>query len=367
MPQPYWPTLWAYIESNRKRAARRERLSLLAREWQERRGLARLFGLAGWSAFFGYRRLATPGTLEQRYLRWSRAGALLQGALLTVVLAPIVEGLYWSGSRGLPLEVLVARWSYLLFRELPLPDRIEIPPANAAARSFMMGGDRHPWEQPIRRVTFPAPFSMTPTEVTFEQWDACVADGGCRGYLPGDQGWGRGTRPVINVSWHDAQAYVEWLSRKKGTTCRLPSEAEWDYACRAGTEKEFALPAPEGSDDIAGQELANCFDCGSEWDGRQTAPVGEFQANAWGLHDMHGNVLEWVEDCWHPTYEGAPEDGRAWLEDDGGDCDTRVLRGGSWSFNSGFARCAGRSWFNPGVRLISVGFRVVCSSPIANR
>jgi formylglycine-generating enzyme required for sulfatase activity len=113
-----------------------------------------------------------------------------------------------------------------------------------------------------------------------------------------------------------------------GSGCRLPSEAEWEYAARAGTTTEYALPAPDGSDDIAGKGLANCYGCGSEWDGDKTAPVSNFDSNAWGLYDMYGNVWEWVEDCWHRSYEGARNDGQAWLEEDGGDCGSRVLRGG---------------------------------------
>jgi formylglycine-generating enzyme required for sulfatase activity len=165
---------------------------------------------------------------------------------------------------------------------------------------------------------------------------------------------------VINVSWEDARAYLVWLIRRMGKVCRLPSEAEWEYAARAGTETEYALPAPNGSDDIKGKNLANCADCGSEWDGRQTAPVGRFPANAWGLRDMHGNVFKWVEDCWHNSYEGTPRDGRVWREEGGGYCSERVLRGGSWSDSRAFARSAARARLNPLVRYSIVGFRVVC-------
>lgn len=355
-PQPYWPTLWDYVERNRKRAARRERLQLLAREWKERRGFARLFGLAGWSAFFGYRRLAAPGSLEARYLRWSRARALVQAAFLTLVLVAVtsvIEGLYWAASRALPLEVALDRWTYFVFPR-PLPDSVQIPPASSPAPSFLTAGDRNPEEQPFHGVTY-APFHIGPTEVTFEQWDVCVADGGCGGYRPRDEGWGRGKQPVINVSWDDAQTYIAWLSRKTGTTCRLPNEAEWEYACRAGSEKEFALPKETGgSDEIAGLNLANCVDCGSEWDGRQTAPVASFPANAWDLHDMHGNVWEWVEDCWVDKASGT-------------DCGTRVARGGSWYINLGGAGCAERGGFAPNYRNSLIGFRVVCSSPIKGR
>jgi formylglycine-generating enzyme required for sulfatase activity len=170
---------------------------------------------------------------------------------------------------------------------------------------------------------------------------------------------------VINVSWQDAQVYTRWLSHRMGKVCRLPSEAEWEYAARAGTETEYALPAPNGGDDIKGRGLANCADCGSEWDGKQTAPVGQSPANTWGLRDMHGNVFKWVEDCWHSSYKGAPDDWRAWREEGGGDCSTRVLRGGSWLFDQDYARSAYRSRNYPSYRISDIGFRVVCVSPIA--
>jgi formylglycine-generating enzyme required for sulfatase activity len=167
-------------------------------------------------------------------------------------------------------------------------------------------------------------------------------------------------QPVINVSWRDAQVYTGWLSRRTGKVCRLPSEAEWEYAARAGTETEYALPAPNGSDDIKGKKLANCADCGSKWDGKQTAPVGLFPANAWGLRDMHGNVFKWVEDCWHQDYKGSPDDGRAWREEGDGNCSIRALRGGSWYGDRVLARSANRDWLNPFGRSSNIGFRVVC-------
>ena len=216
------------------------------------------------------------------------------------------------------------RWAYTLGAKPPLPPLVEIP-----AGSFRMGSEKDDYSKPVHPVTFAQSFSLGATEVTFREWDACLADGGCD-YRPADQGWGREMRPVINVSWQDAQAYVAWLSQRTGKTCRLPSEAEWEYAARAGTTTEYALPAPDGSDDIKGKALANCADCGSQWDLKQTAPVGQFAANAWGLRDMHGNVFEWVEDCFHGNYDNAPDDGRAWREENGGDCTCRVLRGGSW-------------------------------------
>ena len=144
-----------------------------------------------------------------------------------------------------------------------------------------------------------------------------------------------------------------------------PSEAEWEYAARAGTTTEYALPASNGSDDIAEKRLANCKDCGSKWDNKKTAPVGQFPANDWGLHDMHGNVFEWVEDCVHTDYGDAPEDGRAWGEENSGDCSSRILRGGSWQNNQDLARSATPLGLARRDRDLDIGFRVVCSSSIS--
>ena len=148
-------------------------------------------------------------------------------------------------------------------------------------------------------------------------------------------GWGRGGRPVIHVSWEDATAYADWLFDETGEQYRLPSESEWEYAARAGATTRYSW----GQD--LGRNRANCRGCGSRWDRDRTAPAGSFAANAWGLHDMHGNVWEWVEDCWHENYARAPRDGSAWTG--GGNCGRRVLRGGSWGDDPRYLRSAVRS------------------------
>jgi formylglycine-generating enzyme required for sulfatase activity len=155
--------------------------------------------------------------------------------------------------------------------------------------------------------------------------------------------------PVVGVSWNDAQAYVQWLGEKSGQVCRLPSEAEWEYAARAGTTSAY----PWG--DEAGSGHANFSGSGSEWSGKRTSPVGSFAANAFGLHDMIGNVWEWTQDCWNEAYSGAPDDGRAW---ESGDCGRRVVRGGSWNLDPAFARAAYRNWVVPGNRIDYLGFRL---------
>ena len=170
--------------------------------------------------------------------------------------------------------------------------------------------------------------------------------------LPNDDGWGRGRQPVINVSWHEAQAYVQWLSAQTGKQYRLPTEAEWEYAARAGTQTRYWW-----GDDI-GKNNAVCYDCGSEWDDKQTAPVGSFNANTFELHDTAGNVWEWVQDCWHDDYNNAPVDGSAWLEADGGDCNHRVVRGGSWNGFSLYLQSAIRFRFKSDGAFNYVGFRI---------
>ena len=208
-----------------------------------------------------------------------------------------------------------------------------------------------PGEKPVHEVKVEAPFAVGRYEVTFAEWDACARDGGCPqgGRVAKDEGWGRGRRPVIHVSWDDAKRYVQWLSRKTGKPYRLLSESEWEYAARAGTQTAYSW-----GDEI-GVNRANCYDCGSRWDNDKTAPVGSFGANAWGLHDMHGNVREWVEDCWNRSYAGAPVDGSAWQRET---CDERVLRGGSWFSVPPVLRAADRFRSTTGDRDTYSGFRV---------
>ena len=164
-----------------------------------------------------------------------------------------------------------------------------------------------------------------------------------------DSGFGRGQQPVINVGWDDAQTYVAWLSKMTGQPYRLLTEAEWEYTARAGTTTAYYW-----GDDI-GKGNANCVGCGSQWDAKQTSPVGSFAANQFGLYDMAGNVLQWVQDCWHDNYDGAPTDGSA---SSSRDCSRRVVRGGTWSYNPRFLRSANRNWYSTVNRSLFLGFRV---------
>ena len=228
------------------------------------------------------------------------------------------------------------------------PEMVVIP-----AGSFTMGSPeaepgRQLTEAPQHNVTIGKPFAVSKFQVTFAEWDTCGAHGDCILHVD-DRGWGRGRQPVINVSWVDAQRYVAWLSKTTGKIYRLLTEAEYEYAARAGTQTVF----PWG--DAVGKNNANCAGCGSRWDVSQTAPVGSFAPNQFGLYDMVGNVWEWVEDCVNEDYSHAPVDGSAWMT---GDCGHHRLRGGSWASFVDEIRSANRARSATSDRISIIGFRI---------
>ena len=227
------------------------------------------------------------------------------------------------------------------------PEMVVIP-AGSFRMGCVSGVDCGIYAKPVHWVTIAEAFAVGRYEVTFGEWDACVSAGGC-GRRADDGGWGRGNRPAINVSWADAREYVQWLSRQTGAEYRLLSESEWEYAARAGTSTAYSW----GNE--IGRNRANCDGCGSRWDDESTAPVGSFRPNAFGLYDMHGNVAEWVDDCWNDSYRGAPSDGSARRA---GDCSRRVLRGGSWSSYLSWLRSASRMRDSTEFRDSYRGFRV---------
>ena len=226
------------------------------------------------------------------------------------------------------------------------PEMVVIP-AGSFRMGCVSGQECYEDEKPVHTVSFSQPFAVSKYEITFEDYDR-FADP----TKVDDEGWGRGRRPIINVSWNDARAYVAWLSSQSGQTYRLLTEAEWEYAARAGSTTQFTW----GNE--IGQGRANCGGCTTQWDFVQTAPVGFFAANAFGLHEMHGNVWEWVEDCWNENYSGAPANGDAWLS---GDCSQRVLRGGSHDDFPYDLRSAVRFASAADDRTPSLGFRVARS------
>jgi formylglycine-generating enzyme required for sulfatase activity len=233
------------------------------------------------------------------------------------------------------------------------PEMVVIPPGR-----FWMGskeGEGNDNERPRHEVTIPKAFAAGKYPVTFDEWDAYVAAGGGGGilgfgkkdrYRPPDYGWGRGRRPVINVSWDEAHAYLKWLCDETGQTYRLLSEAEWEYCCRAGGEGRYCF-----GDDESQLGRYAWYNSNS---GVKTHPVGEMLPNDWGLHDLHGNVSEWVEDCWNGHYHNALSGGSA---NTTGECSHRVLRGGSCGYNPWLLRSAYRGCYSRDTRGTAIGLR----------
>ena len=236
------------------------------------------------------------------------------------------------------------------------PEMVVVP-----AGSFTMGS---PTDEPERysdedqvQVTIANPFAVGRFAVTFGEWDACIADGGCNGYKPSDDGWGRGTRPVIKVSWDDAKAFAAWLSKKTGKSYRLLSESEREYVTRAGTTTPFWWGSTIMPKQANYQGNADPYKGGgAKGEYRQkTVSIISFEPNFWGFYNVHGNVYEWSEDCWNASNKGNPGDGRARTI---GQCSKRVVRGGSWDSNPRDVRAAHRTWYEAGSRLRTVGFRL---------
>lgn len=248
------------------------------------------------------------------------------------------------------------------------PEMVVIP-----SGSFVMGTPagsdaRYAEERPQRTVRVRS-FAVSKFETTFAQWDACVAGGGCGGYRPDDEGWGRGTMPVMRVSWDDAQSYVTWINApgRGDGRYRLLSESEWEYAARGrvnGTANDTPYPwGPVASREHAnyGTESKWCCEGAAAGSDRwiNTSPVGSFPANPFGLHDMHGNVREWVQDCWVPDHKNAPRNQSA---RETGVCDNRVMRGGSWASYPHYMRSAYRHPEAPSTNYHTFhGFRVAKS------
>jgi formylglycine-generating enzyme required for sulfatase activity len=214
--------------------------------------------------------------------------------------------------------------------------------------SFTMGNNSSdPSERPAHKVTISAAFAIGKYEVTVEQWNACVAAGACPRVSPD---FNRiANAPIRDVSWDDAQVYIRWLKGVSGKSYRLPTEAEWEYAARGGTSTAYWW----------GEQMrgggAICKGCGEPSNREEPATVGSATANAYGLHDMNGNVWEWVSDCWHNSYKGAPADGSTWDEHD---CRARVIRGGSWRNGPSYMLSSTRFKYDANVRFSEYGFRV---------
>lgn len=232
---------------------------------------------------------------------------------------------------------------------------VTIQPGRFDLGSPLFEPKRRQNEGPVQSVYIGYTFEVGKYEITFREWDKCVADGGCNGHKPDDGGWGRGNRPVINISWQDTQNYLRWLNKKTGSNYRLLSEAEWEYIARAGAQTAFSTGPMittqqanfNGEVSYAGSPMGVYR--------RQTVPVGSYAANSSGLHDLHGNVWEWTQDCWNPSHSGTPTDGRA---RETGNCKYRVMKGGSWVNRPNDVRIAQRQKYTPDYRYDDYGFRI---------
>ena len=256
-----------------------------------------------------------------------------------------VCGVLFAGCARMPVEDTTPSVGEVFSDCAHCPQMVVLPAGSFPMGSHPSAGGRYRDEGPVHRVTIARPFAVGVYEVTFAEWEACAHAGGCGGYIPDDEGWGRGNRPVIHVSWSDAHRYVQWLSRETRKDYRLLSEAEWEYAARAGATTRYhwgnSISPADANYDASGF-------------GR-TLEAGSYTGNGWGLHDVHGNVYEWVQDCWNRSYQGAPSDGSAW---ESGDCHKRVLRGGSWYNSWRNLRATLRVRLASGERGNGDGFRV---------
>jgi formylglycine-generating enzyme required for sulfatase activity len=287
--------------------------------------------------------------------RWFLSFGVLLAAIVAGVAASwkeqwIEESIYWlTEVRG--YVITEARERALkpkdTFKECrSCPEMVVVP-----AGEFMMGWPETEKgysdnEGPQHKVMISRPLAIALFELTFAEWDACAAHADCARDIPAS-GSRRPRLPVINVSWDDAQSYVAWLSKITGKAYRLLSEAEWEYAARAGSTTRYSF-----GDDEAELDQYSWYSGNSIY---RAHPVGQKTPNAFGVFDMHGNVWEWVEDCYHDDYEGAPVDGAAWTT---GDCDARVVRGGSWGSDPQHLRAATRLRNTPANQFNYLGFRV---------
>ncbi|GJL51059.1 MAG: hypothetical protein NPIRA01_22860 [Nitrospirales bacterium] len=339
-----WPALKEYVEKNKKALVDRTLLESRAQKWKEM-GKPWFSGLATGGEYQDFQKAGGAGSaLTRDFLQASRRARQLWGvAGLSILL--VLGGISWLWQKGYNLDQALLKVQSLVVSIHVDPTMVSIP--TGIFRQGDVEGLGEAWRNPVRTVTIPA-FSMGQYEVTFEEYDKfAIATG--RG-LPNDQRWGRGLRPVINVSWEDAKAYAEWLSEATGKRFRLPTESEWEYAARSGDEEIWSSTSDESQLSEYAVYMENS--------GKRTAIVGEKKPNTFELYDLSGNVWEWVEDCLHDTYKGAPVDGSAWLEAESGDCTQRMIRGGGWANTSEVLRSSLRrrnfTAFSSGI----IGFRL---------
>ena len=358
----YWPMLFDYIDNNRDRDQYRQLLAHESKQWQHSKGFGRIWNLR-WFGLNKFRQLRIPKhSIEGRFLAWSRRVQLGLTSILAITALYGMESIAWIQQHDLSPDMI---WTLQRFRfgDPILPALTAIP-----SGSFNMGeqdatfiaslgeAEKH-FGVPGKAIQMTQPFYLSTTEITYEQYDYYVWQqhrAGNKVKFPNTAQGGRGDRPVVNVNWFDAMTYTRWLSEQTGQQCRLPTEAEWEFAARAGTTSAYHWGDEPGSGN------ANCNGCGSIWDNQEAAPVGSFAANRFGLYDMSGNVWEWTCSNWRERFDGNEQH----CNSEETDTQARVVRGGSWYDSPVSVRSAARDGVHPVNRNDFVGFRVLCSSPI---
>jgi formylglycine-generating enzyme required for sulfatase activity len=328
-----WDRLRGWVNKVRKQLNDRRLLLDMAEKWRDR-GRPKFSGLASIGQLWGFWSAGAPSKLARNYLVASALGVSLRWGIMLTLLGTVGYYLWWSDNQGLSAKKGAELLLYRIgtYQPMWIPEMVNIAP-----RSFQVGspGPKAPHydgyadssEFPQHPVTIEKEFKIGKYEVTFEQYCAST-----KSPCPNPQ-WGRGRQPVINVTWDDANTYAKWLTKITGLEYRLPTEAEWEYAARGGTEGRYWWCDEAKPNCDIKPDIANCSACestlGLERIGKQALEVGSFPENPFELYDTAGNVSEWVQDCYHDNYEGAPKDGLAW-EPSTGECRRRVVRGGSW-------------------------------------
>ena len=341
-----WPALKDYVEQNKKTLVDRTLLESRARKWVDM-GRPWFSGLSSGREYRDFHNAgrAQVGTTKEFLQASRRARGLWLGVGILMVFSIGLVTWLWQKEYDLDQAMLkVQSFGMSIHKE---PAKM-VPIPGDEFRQGDVEGLGEGWRNPVRTVAV-QPFLLSKYEVTFGEYDRFAI--ATNRDLPNDQGWGRGKRPVINVSWEDAKAYANWLAKQTNTPYRLPSESEWEYTARSGKKQEVWAGT-------SAEETLGAYAVYNENSGNRTARVGSKKANAFGIHDQSGNVWEWVEDCLHASYARAPVDGSPWLEAGEGDCSKRMIRGGSWGDRPEVLRSSFRTRLNPDDRSSFIGFRL---------
>ncbi|RDE50936.1 MAG: TIR domain-containing protein [Candidatus Accumulibacter meliphilus] len=366
----YWPTLYDYIENNRDRDVLRQQLRFQTEQWGKSGVVGRWWNLAGWQDLWRYRRLRVDQSSDEgRFVFRSRWKVRAQFLVLALLFAFVGGSYMWTREHSLPLDYMALQQRYRL-GYAPVPELLPISAGSLDMgeqnKAFVKELPKEKWPDfgvPGIHVEIRQGFNLAKHEVTYEEFDYYVWEqhraGNSAVVYPTTAKGGRGTRPVVNISWHEARAYTEWLGKHIKKTCRLPSEAEWEHAARAKTITAYPWgdDIPRSGGDKEGR-LAKCRNCSSTGGDKQSAPVGSFPGNGFCIHDTSGNVWEWTCSLWREQFDGneqncvVPEESQP-----------TVVRGGSWESGADYARSAARDYRGPTSAFPSVGFRPLCEFP----